>query len=102
MNKIFISSIIVGVAIMMVGAVLPAVAEPTIQPDEHRKGHESGIPLKYDPSSCTKKTNTCTVFIDSDRNGCDKRDKQIQMPINAIRNAGIPACDDGGDDGGGR
>ena len=101
MNKILTTSIVAAIAVMMVGGVMPAIAQPDIQPDSHTKGHDTGIPLKYDPRSCTKSKDghgpaTCTVYIDIDDDGCDRRDNTIEMPIQAIKNANIPECGRGG------
>lgn len=93
MKKILVGVIITAIAIMMINGILPAVAQPYIQQDNHEKGHDSGIPLKYDPRSCDRREGTCTVFIDTNNNGCDIRDKTIEMPLQVIRHENIPTCE---------
>jgi len=39
MNKILATTVILGVAAMMVGALIPAMADPAMEADGHKKGH---------------------------------------------------------------
>ena len=99
MNKTLAITIIALVAVIMgMGAIAPALAQPDIQADGNRRGHDSGTPLKWNPDTCTRSPSgtVCVVWIDVDRNGCDRGDKTILMPLKAIRAMGMPTC--GGND----
>jgi len=87
MRAQFVIPVIVGIAIMMLMSVLPALAQ-------------SETILKFQFDDCNDLTHSngvadrivCPVFIDSDRDGCDGHDKRFSMPLRAIINAGIPSC----------
>jgi len=87
MRAFFVIPVIVGIAVMMLVSVLPALAQ-------------SETILKFQFDDCNDLTHSngvadrfiCPVFIDSDRDGCDSHDKRFSMPLRAIINADIPPC----------
>ena len=90
MNKILTVSVLLGVTVIMMGSILPAIAQSGIQTDQTQQ--RPSAPL-YTDGVCEQEVGTCTVVIDANRNNiCDDSDPRVTMPIKAVEKLGIGLC----------
>ena len=73
MNKILAISVLLGVTVMMMGSILPAMAEPLAQADDHVKGHVGQV------------TDKCRILADLVEQG-----KVSEEVYNKVCRAGPP------------
>ena len=93
MKTILAISVLLGVAVMMMTSALPATAQPNFETDGEVPLRIT-VPLLVESCEPTRhgEKSMCRVVVDSDRNGCDARDKRISIPATVVRSAGFGSC----------
>lgn len=96
MNKILAVSILLGVTVMMMGSVLPTMAQPITdgKADPCRVGEvcqdpkKQSTPLKFTKGCLTAERGQVCVAVDHDDDGiCDS--KPVKIPTTAAKKLGI-------------